>query len=266
MAIVWLMIIFFSLSPLIAHVYVEDISLLNYAIFVFSLFCWLVISLFTYFKLIASRESIPNRNLYILILSPLLILNLSATYSLKISVSDEIEVDQAVQAFESDLFYLKEFEPDTVTFSGSIGLKTLDSFNSIINLANIKRVVIDDSPGGLIGIALELAKIFEEQELEVVVTKNCLSSCVIMATSGDVLLTTKESFFGFHSSSEVGDISERSAYLRVIEGNKLVSQALEKNGFSEEILSKISTTSSDSMYYITGFQLIDEGLAELYVK
>ena len=260
------MSIIFPLLPLIAHAYVEDISLLNYAIFVFSLFCWLVISLFTYFKLIASRESIPNRNLYILILTPLLMLNLSATYSLKISVSDEIEVDQAVQAFESDLFYLKEFEPDTVTFSGSIGPNTLDSLKSILDIADIKRVVIDDSRGGLIGIALALAKTFEEKKLEVVVTKYCFSSCVIMATSGDVLLTAKESLFGFHSSAGVGNISERSAYLRVIEGNKLVSQALEKNGFSEEILSKISTTSSDSMYYITGFQLIDEGLAELYVK
>ena len=266
MAIVWLLVIIFSLLPLIAHIYAETINSVDYDFFVFLLCFWLAISLVTYLKIIASQKSIPKKNLYILIVTPLLILNLSATYSINRLISDMIEIDKAVQAYKSDLFYLKEFEPDTVTFSGSIGLKTLDSFNSILNIANIKRVVIDFSAGGVISGALEIAKVFEELELEIVVTNYCVSSCVIIATSGKVLQTTNESIFGFHSSAALGNISDRSAYLNVIEGNKLMSAALKKNGFSEEILGKISTTSSDSMYYITGFQLIDEDLAELYFE
>ena len=266
MAIVWLVVIIFSLLPLIAHMYAETINSIDYDFFVFFLCFWLAISLVTYLKIIASQKSIPKKNLYILIATPLLILNLSATYSINRLVSDTIEIDKAVQAYKSDLFYLKEFEPDTVTFSGSIGLKTLDSFNSILNIADIKRVIIDFSSGGLISGALEIAKVFEDLELEIVVTNYCVSSCVIIATSGKVLLTTNNSLFGFHSSAALGDVSENSAYLNVIEGNKLMSAALRKNGFSEEILRRITSTSSDSMYYITGYQLIDENLAKLYLE
>ena len=266
MIIVWLLAVAFSLIPLIAHKYVESISLINNNIFVLFLFLWLAISIVIYYKIIASQNSIPKKNFCILVLVPFLILNLSALYSINRLVSDTIAVDKAVQAYKSDLFYLNEFEPDTVTFSGSIGPKTLDSLISILDIASIRRVVIDVSSGGVISSALELAKIFRELELEIVVTEYCVSSCVIIATSGKVLLTTNNSLFGFHSSAALGDVSENSAYLSVIEGNKLMSAALRKNGFSEEILRRITSTSSDSMYYITGYQLIDENLAKLYLE
>jgi hypothetical protein len=86
------------------------------------------------------------------------------------------------------------------------------------------------------------------------------------AFSPTIYLSSRALRFGFHSSAVLGDVSENSAYLNVIEGNKLMSSALRKNGFSEEILRRITSISNDSMYYITGFQLIDESLAELYLE
>ena len=144
--------------------------------------------------------------------------------------------------------------------NGSIGNLTLDTLNQITETNNIQVLELN-SGGGLIATALDIASFVEKNKITTFVKGECASACVLIAISGEKLIVSPSAKFGFHNASSVAQPrSQRGQY-----GSMVASEAmfafLKKGGIPSNIIKKAEATPANEMYYVTGADLISQGLA-----
>jgi len=147
-----------------------------------------------------------------------------------------------------------------VVLDGEIGHDTLLSLQALLPDESIPMLLLR-SPGGIIGVGVELGEILEENQIDVLVPENCESACVIVALSAARLFVSPDASFGFHRGSAVAsDHSQLGRYIGNISTAHYVS-VLRDLGIPESVLEITENTPTDDMYYLTGEELIEFGLA-----
>src|SRR5690606_35103326 len=117
------------------------------------------------------------------------------------------------------------------------------------------------SPGGLIDVGIEIGELLEENQVDVLVPENCESACVIVALSAARLFVSPDARFGFHRASAVAD---NDSQLGRFAGNTATARyvsVLRGMGIPESVLEITENTPSDDMYYLSGEELVQLGLA-----
>ena len=148
---------------------------------------------------------------------------------------------------------------------GEIGPQTISSLIEVDRRKELKMLELD-SIGGVINAADEIGKFVERRGVAIFVRNSCKSACLLIALSGEKLLVTSDSEFGFHRASTAADINSelgrflsRSATIDFIE-------LLRKRGVHQSILDITKETPADEMYYISGQEMYRLGLADQIIN
>ena len=147
----------------------------------------------------------------------------------------------------------------SLVLNGAIGANTYDYMVQEFNRTKPVRIVVN-SPGGLIGEALEIAEFIKGRSISVYVFDVCASACVIIAAASPNLTASSKAKFGFHQGAALV-VSENSlSKLTSLQATEVLLDALRGEGIPEEILDEAQKTAPGEMYFVTAQQLYDAGV------
>ena len=152
------------------------------------------------------------------------------------------------------------FEQGFFVLDGEIGHVTLSSLQSVLDM-ELSSTLLLRSEGGLLDIGMEIGEILREKKIDVFVSENCESACVIIALSGESLIVTRDARFGFHRASAVASNNSQLGRFIGNDGTEDYLSALDALGVPESILIKTRNTAPSDMYYLSGAEMVNLGLA-----
>ena len=144
--------------------------------------------------------------------------------------------------------------------NGIIGQKSFDMLTNINNIDTVKVLKLN-SPGGLIGNALEIAEFVKSNGISIIVEDECSSACVLIAISSNKLYTSKYSKFGFHNAASITKPESEIGKYSSSKGSREMFSFLQKNGIPIDIINIAKNTDSSEIYYISGSEFINRALA-----
>ena len=193
----------------------------------------------------------------------LLVPQFGFAFGLALNYSDHKKIAMSLQGFQGE--EVERIEPSVARLQGEIGTLTISSLIENDRKERLKLIELD-SIGGLIDVADEIGKFVERNDIVTFVQNSCESACVLIALSGEQVLVTASSRFGFHRASTAADINgelgrflSKSATLDFIE-------LLRERGIPQNILSIAEETPADEMYYVSGQEMYRMGLADKIVN
>jgi len=197
------------------------------------------------------------RSLSALVCMLLLIPQGGFAIGLLVNYKSSLEIMMATQDSPGESVYSNR---DLVVLDGYIGHETLSTFREILNQKSFPLLLLR-SEGGLIGAGIEIGEILNNRQMDVLVTENCESACVIVALSGTNLFVDAEASFGFHrASATAGNSSQLGRFIGDIATEELLT-ALDALGVPDSILKIAEQTSPSEMYYVSGYEMVRLGLA-----
>jgi hypothetical protein len=137
--------------------------------------------------------------------------------------------------------------------AGGIPFGTAQKVEDFLQSAPGIKVIHLNSVGGRITEAYKLYRIIREHKLVTFTSSRCLSACTLAFLAGSERYLARGAKLGFHSSS-IGGASSGEA---VTEINNDVRRTLEAHGASPEFVRRALNTSSTSMWYPTGEELLN---------
>ena len=144
--------------------------------------------------------------------------------------------------------------------NGIIGQKSFDMLTNINNIDTVKVLKLN-SPGGLIGNALEIAEFVKSNGISIIVEDECSSACVLIAISSNKLYTSKYSKFGFHNAASITKPESEIGKFSSTKGSRKMFSFLQKNGIPIDIIDVAKNTDSSEIYYVSGSEFINRALA-----
>ena len=144
--------------------------------------------------------------------------------------------------------------------NGIIGQKSFDMLTNINNIDTLKVLKLN-SPGGLIGNALEIAEFVKSNGISIIVEDECSSACVLIAISSNKLYTSKYSKFGFHNAASITKPKSEIGKFSSTKGSRKMFSFLQKNGIPIDIIDVAKNTDSSEIYYVSGSEFINRALA-----
>jgi len=110
-------------------------------------------------------------------------------------------------------------------------------------------VVVLQSPGGMLGPALEIGRAIHFKGFgTTVINSNCASSCALVWLAGRPRSMTREANMGFHSASETGKDGEPE---RSNVGNALIGAYLNSLGLSDDVVAFVTSAGPDVVNRLT---------------
>jgi len=147
----------------------------------------------------------------------------------------------------------------SLILNGVIGANTYDYMVQEFNRNEPVRVVVN-SPGGLIGEALEIADFIKRRSISVYVFDLCASACVIIAAASPNLMASSKAKFGFHQGAALVVSDNSLSKLTSLQATEVLLDALRGEGIPEEILDEAQRTAPGEMYFVTAQRLYDAGV------
>jgi len=149
---------------------------------------------------------------------------------------------------------------NTAYLNGIIGQKSFDMLKNINNIGTIEVLKLN-SPGGLIGNAIEIAEFIKKNNISIIVEDECSSACVIIAISSEKLYTSLHSKFGFHNAASIAKPKSEIGKFSSTKGSREMFSFLQKNGIPIDIIDVAKNTDSSEIYYVSGSEFINRALA-----
>ncbi|MBV9043599.1 MAG: hypothetical protein JO348_00630 [Alphaproteobacteria bacterium] len=100
--------------------------------------------------------------------------------------------------------YKIEENPDYVVLQGAITERGGDRLAALLAKPAITRLVINGSPGGLIGPALKAAKVIHDRQLKVTALGECDQACTVLLAAGAGRIVLADTQMGFHEGPVAG--------------------------------------------------------------
>ncbi|WP_063303327.1 hypothetical protein [Pseudovibrio sp. W64] len=145
---------------------------------------------------------------------------------------------------------------------GEIGSKTFDTLKMAHSKAPIHSIELR-SGGGDITSAERIGAFINDKGIEVLVKSHCASACVLIALSASELYVSPDARFGFHQASTAASLdSQMGSFYGKIATEEFISQ-LKILGTPSFLLEQVRKTPPNQMYYISGEDLSQFGLAEI---
>ena len=161
----------------------------------------------------------------------------------------------AVYIDQKGAVYTAAEKDGRVTFSGEITPESADRLEALLNKKGVNRLIIRQSIGGFVLPTLRLAKIIQNKNLTVVVTRECASMCTVLLAAGAERYVLPETVIGLHAASVVGT-GERSE-----EGWADVEAVYKRAGAQEDLLKTVRAHHGPlDLYEPTIDELIRNGL------
>ncbi|OAG67234.1 hypothetical protein A7D17_18740 [Xanthomonas floridensis] len=148
-----------------------------------------------------------------------------------------------------------------LSIDGSIAANFIDDFKAAMARApHLQRIDIR-SGGGLVGDALEVAKIIRARDLVVRVDDYCASACSLLwAASPERELGLRGSI-GLHQNRMLGNAPKEWRESALAQGDAQSRAILLRAGFGPGLLSKRSHTPPTSMAWIDATELVESGVS-----
>lgn len=148
-----------------------------------------------------------------------------------------------------------------LSIDGNIAANFIDDFNAAMARApHLQRIDIR-SGGGLVGDALEVAKIIHARDLVVRVDDYCASACSLLwAASPERELGLRGSI-GLHQNRLLGNAPKEWRESALAQGDAQSRAILLRAGFGPDLLSKRSHTPPNAMTWIDATELIESGVS-----
>lgn len=141
----------------------------------------------------------------------------------------------------------------TLLLQGAIGTGSMDEVLKVLSTApNVKSIMLN-SHGGRLREAEQLAQLVRERKLDTYVELQCLSACTFVFLAGADRAATPNAQIGFHQPSFPGMTSANA-------GLQTMLDVYRTAGISEGFIAKVRETPSESMWYPTRDELIDNGV------
>jgi len=144
---------------------------------------------------------------------------------------------------------------------GEIGYTTLLSLIQL-NETNKIRYLELNSPGGIIEAAMGIDHYLIEEGISTIVEEKCESACVLIAIGKKQLYVKPTAKFGFHNAASLADERSQRGRLSSQAGSEYMFTVLSRKGIPSYIIKKAEITPADDMYYASGKELIELGLAQ----
>lgn len=146
---------------------------------------------------------------------------------------------------------------------GPIGPRFADDIGGLLRRYPATRVLVLDSPGGMRGPALEVARLANAHNLTVRIAGRCASACSLLWASADSREMTPGSRVGLHRSYLAlpvplpGFIEARI----VARNNRETDRALRRAGFSPRLIEIGARTAPTEVSWLAADELAREGVA-----
>jgi hypothetical protein len=141
----------------------------------------------------------------------------------------------------------------TLLLQGALGTGSTAEVIKVLATAPDVRLIMLNSHGGRLREAEQLAKLVRERSLNTYVETQCLSACTYVFLAGADRAATPNAKIGFHQPSFPGMRSEDAGLRNMLD-------VYRSAGISEGFLDKVRDTSSNSMWYPTRDELIENGV------
>lgn len=140
------------------------------------------------------------------------------------------------------------FIEGTLNFCGRMDHGTSEELNKILELKSPELISIN-SKGGVVGEAIRMAELIHENQLNVLISQNCISACAhfILTAASDVTVE-KDTLVGFHQTA--------TATWRMLNDNDLIDKSALTNSYVELM--------EQELEFYRKFDLDDRWLSEPY--
>jgi hypothetical protein len=147
-----------------------------------------------------------------------------------------------------------------IVLDGVIGFGTFESLYEQYTWNDVTTIHLT-SGGGLLDEAKKIALFVGDKEIAIWVSSTCESACVIIALASPEIYVAPNALFGFHRGSAVASPnSELGRFIGGAATEDYMAQLM-RLGVPHYILRKAQETPPDDMYYVSGRELFDIGLA-----
>ena len=144
---------------------------------------------------------------------------------------------------------------------GEIGYTTLLSLIELNENKTIRFIELN-SPGGIIDAAMGIDRYLIEEGISTIVVEKCESACVLIAIGDKQLHVNQTAKFGFHNAASLAHETSQRGKLSSKAGSEFMFNELSKKGVPERIIREAELTPADEMYYVSGADFIEIGLAK----
>jgi len=146
-----------------------------------------------------------------------------------------------------------------VSLDGEIGKTSTESFKQLLSQGHTHTLILN-SNGGLIDEAKKIAKLVKQNNIDIFVTRECFSACVLVAISGQHLNARPNAKFGFHQASIMGDYQSNITQYWANVATRELFHDLRQGGIPETVLTAAKETRHDNMHYVTAAELKELGM------
>ena len=141
-----------------------------------------------------------------------------------------------------------------VSVSGAIDETSLPSFRAALAQGPVEQVVLN-STGGMVAVALQLAREIAARDLPTHVERNCYSACTLVFLAGSQRTADTHARFGFHAAYRKG----HDGLIASDRVNDLLIDAMIRQGVDPSFSTKAWSYPPDDLWLPTRRELLSAG-------
>lgn len=151
-------------------------------------------------------------------------------------------------------------EEGVLTIEGMLGAGVFERVRQFDSPISPLHGLIIDSEGGFVSEALDIARFVESHDLTVIVRKNCLSACTLVAAASRRTFAYKNSTFGYHNLYSRTPIHSQHFVLSL----KLISDEswdfLKAHGVPSRLIDAAKAYGPDQTLNLSAQEMLEKGL------
>lgn len=147
-----------------------------------------------------------------------------------------------------------EYREGTVILTGGIDPTSLQKFRTALNQGPVNGVVLN-STGGMVAVALQLAREIAVRDLPTHVERSCYSACTLVFLAGQPRTADPHARFGFHAAYRKG----QDGLIASENVNALLIDAMIRQGVDPAFSIKAWSYPSDDLWLPTRRELLASG-------
>ncbi|KAF1690016.1 GYF domain-containing protein [Pseudoxanthomonas koreensis] len=148
-------------------------------------------------------------------------------------------------------------EGSRIDISGEIGPRLLADLERVHTDHPGVRLVVIDSPGGLIEQAERAGRWIGEKKLPVRIESECSSACVLFWAASARRQMSPSARIGLHRTSSQVDLPDSALRKSLDQADQKYRRLLREAGFGPELLEIQARTSAEEMHWLSAAELID---------